>query len=131
MYPYHTTGRVSEFDPEDQVCYIGPQAFVIDHDLAPHQFMERARPIMRKLMETQVKLQTLGLKKKARFYSNQVETHESIRAFSAWHAVGYAFLGDWQGALAHMDLDCRQRITNDDTGELYKVHDYRCRCPKS
>jgi IclR family acetate operon transcriptional repressor len=74
-----------EFDPEDQVWHIGPQAFVIgSRFLRRTSLVERARPIMRKLMERTGETANLGIEKEGKvLFLNQVET------------IGYAFLGDW------------------------------------
>jgi len=111
-----------EFDPEDQVWHIGPQAFVIgSRFLRRTSLVERARPIMRKLMETTGETANLGIEKEGKvLFLNQVETHESIRAFfppgtlSDMHSSGIG-----KALLAHMDLDRRQRILQNITLEPY------------
>lgn len=102
-----------EFDPEDQVWHIGPQAFVIGSSfLRRTSLVERARPIMRKLMETTGETANLGIEREGKvLFLNQVETHESIRAFfppgtlSDMHSSGIG-----KTLLAHMDPDRRYRI---------------------
>ena len=101
-----------EFDPEDQVWHIGPQAFVIGS-----RFLRRTSLVERathhaKLMETTGETANLGIEKEGKvLFLNQVETHESIRAFfppgtlSDMHSSGIG-----KALLAHMDLDRRQRI---------------------
>ena len=111
-----------EFDPEDQVWHIGPQAFVIgSRFLRRTSLVERARPIMRKLMETTGETANLGIEKEGKvLFLNQVETHESIRAFfppgtlSDMHSSGIG-----KALLAHMDLDRRQRIIKTMSLESY------------
>lgn len=102
-----------EFDPEDQVWHIGPQAFVIGSSfLRRTSLVERARPIMRKLMETTGETANLGIEREGKvLFLNQVETYESIRAFfppgtlSDMHSSGIG-----KTLLAHMDPDRRYRI---------------------
>lgn len=97
-----------EFDHEEQVWHIGPQAFVIgSRFLRRTSLVERARPIMRKLMETTSETANLGIEKEGLvLFLSQVETHESIRAFfppgtlSPMHASGIG-----KALLAHMDED--------------------------
>ena len=56
-----------EFDPEDQVWHIGPQAFVIgSRFLRRTSLVERARPIMRKLMESTGETANLGIEKEGK-----------------------------------------------------------------
>lgn len=105
-----------EFDPEDQVWHIGAQAFVIGaRFLRRTSLVERARPIMRKLMETTGETANLGIEKEGKvLFLNQVETHESIRAFfppgtlSDMHSSGIG-----KALLAHMDADRRNKMIRD------------------
>lgn len=95
------------FDPEDQVWNIGAQAFVIGaRFLRRTSFVERARPILRKLMEATGETANLGVEKGGLvLFLSQVETHESIRAFfppgtlSPMHAsgIGKALLAQMDG----------------------------------
>ncbi|MEL6620366.1 MAG: HTH-type transcriptional regulator BhcR [Pseudomonadota bacterium] len=95
-----------EFDPEDQVWHIGPRAFVIGaRFLRRTSLVERARPILRKLMEATGETANLGVEKGGMvLFLSQVETHESIRAFfppgtlSPMHASGIG-----KALLAQMD----------------------------
>ena len=111
-----------EFDSEDQVWHIGPQAFVIgSRFLRRTSLVERARPIMRKLMETTGETANLGIEKEGKvLFLNQVETHESIRAFfppgtlSDMHSSGIG-----KALLAHMDVDRRLRIIKTMSLESY------------
>ena len=97
-----------EFDPEAQLWHIGPRAFVIGaRFLRRTSLVERARPIMRKLMEATGETANLGIEKEgAVLFLSQVETHASIRAFfppgtlSPMHASGIG-----KALLAHMDPD--------------------------
>lgn len=109
-----------EFDPEDQVWYIGPGAFVIGaRFLRRTSLVDRARPIMRKLMEATGETANLGIEKEgAVLFLSQVETHASIRAFfppgtlSPMHASGIG-----KALLAHMDEDRLTRLLA--TGDLH------------
>lgn len=102
-----------EFDHEEQVWHIGPQAFVIGaRFLRRTSLVERARPIMRKLMEATGETANLGIEKEgAVLFLSQVETHASIRAFfppgtlSPMHASGIG-----KALLAHMDADRLGRL---------------------
>lgn len=97
-----------EFDDEDQVWHIGSRAFVIgSRFLRRTSLVERARPILRKLMETTGETANLGVEKSGMvLFLSQVETHESIRAFfppgtlSQMHASGIG-----KALLAQMDAD--------------------------
>jgi len=97
-----------EFDPEAQLWHIGPRAFVIGaRFLRRTSLVERARPIMRKLMEATGETANLGIEKEgAVLFLSQVETHASIRLFfppgtlSPMHASGIG-----KALLAHMDPD--------------------------
>lgn len=97
---------IVDFDPEDQVWHIGPRAFVIGtRFLRRTSLVERARPIMRRLMEATGETANLGIEKEGRvLFLSQVETHASIRAFfppgtlSPMHASGIG-----KALLAQMD----------------------------
>jgi IclR family transcriptional regulator, acetate operon repressor len=88
--------RLVEFDPAEQLWHIGPQAFVIGaRFLRRTSLVERARPILRGLMEETRETANLGIVREASvLFVSQVETHESIRAFfppgtlSPLHASG-------------------------------------------
>jgi IclR family acetate operon transcriptional repressor len=111
-----------EFDSGDQVWHIGPQAFVIgSRFLRRTSLVERARPIMRKLMESTGETANLGVEKEGKvLFLNQVETHASIRAFfppgtlSDMHSSGIG-----KALLAHMDADRRHRIIKTMSLESY------------
>ena len=96
------------FDPEDQVWHIGAQAFVIGaRFLRRTSLVDRARPILRGLMEATGETANLGVEKGGMvLFLSQVETHESIRAFfppgtlSPMHASGIG-----KALLAQMDAE--------------------------
>lgn len=102
-----------EFDHEEQVWHIGPRAFVIGaRYLRRTSLVDRARPIMRKLMEATGETANLGIEKEdAVLFLSQVETHASIRAFfppgtlSPMHASGIG-----KALLAHMDDERLNRL---------------------
>ncbi len=106
-----TRGLV-EFDPVDQVWHIGARAFTIGTKyLRRTSLVERARPIMRRLMEDTGETANLGAEREGQvLFLSQVETHETIRAFfppgtlSAMHASGIG-----KALLAQMDEDRLQR----------------------
>ncbi len=85
-----------EFDPVEQLWNIGSRAFVVGaRFLRRSSLVERARPILRKLMELTGETANLGIEKEdSVLFVSQVETHASIRAFfppgtlSPMHASG-------------------------------------------
>ncbi|WP_136440143.1 HTH-type transcriptional regulator BhcR [Pacificoceanicola onchidii] len=95
-----------EFDPEEQVWHVGARAFAIGAGfLRRTSLVERARPIMRRLMEQTGETANLGIEKDgAVLFLGQVETRSAIRAFfppgtlSAMHASGIG-----KALLAFMD----------------------------
>lgn len=97
-----------EFDHREQVWHIGPKSFVIGtRFLRRTSLVDRARPILRKLMEETGETANLGVEQAgAVLFLSQVETHASIRAFfppgtlSPMHASGIGKV-----LLAHMDAD--------------------------
>ncbi len=102
-----------EFDGEEQVWHIGAQAFVIGaRFLRRTSLVDRARPILRKLMEATGETANLGIEKEgAVLFVSQVETHANIRAFfppgtlSPMHASGIG-----KALLAEMTEDRRARV---------------------
>ena len=102
-----TRGLV-EFDADEQLWYVGSSAFVIGaRFLRRTSLVDRARPILRKLMEGTGETANLGVEKGGMvLFLNQVETHESIRAFfppgtlSEMHASGIG-----KALLAFMERD--------------------------
>lgn len=97
-----------EFDPGQQSWSIGPRAFVIGaRFLRRTSLVDRARPILRKLMEDSGETANLGIEQEGSvLFLSQVETHASIRAFfppgslSPMHASGIG-----KTLLAEMDED--------------------------
>ncbi|MFT7439657.1 MAG: IclR family acetate operon transcriptional repressor [Sulfitobacter sp.] len=95
-----------EFDQTEQVWHIGPRAFVIGtRFLRRTSLVERARPLLRRLMEETGETANLGIEQNAHvLFVSQVETHASIRAFfppgtlSRLHASGIG-----KALLAEMD----------------------------
>ena len=85
-----------EFEPIEQVWHIGPRAFIIGaRFLRRTSLVDRARPIMRKLMEQTGETANLGIEQDGSvLFLSQVETHATIRAFfppgtlSPMHASG-------------------------------------------
>ncbi|KRS16372.1 HTH-type transcriptional regulator BhcR [Roseovarius indicus] len=77
-----TRGLV-EFDPAEQLWHIGPQAFVIGAGfLRRTSLVERARPILRRLMEVTGETANLGRELDGQvLFLSQVETNATIRAF--------------------------------------------------
>jgi DNA-binding IclR family transcriptional regulator len=85
-----------EFDPGPQLWHIGPRAFLIGaRYLRRTSLVERARPVLRRLMERTGETANLGIARDGHvLFVSQVETHASIRAFfppgtlSPMHASG-------------------------------------------
>jgi len=97
-----------EFDAMDQIWCIGPRAFIIgSRFLRRTSLVERARPILRALMEETGETANLGVEQNGSvLFVSQVETHASIRAFfppgtlSRLHAsgIGKALLSQMDSA---------------------------------
>ncbi|MCF3594885.1 IclR family transcriptional regulator [Rhodobacteraceae bacterium LMO-12] len=119
-----TRGLV-EFDAEEQVWHIGPNAFVIGaRFLRRTGLVERARPILRKLMEETGETANIGIEKGGSvLFLSQVETEESIRAFfppgtlSPMHASGIG-----KALLAHMDESRLSRVLIEGALETFTQH---------
>ena len=102
-----------EFDKSEQLWHIGPRAFVIGAKfLKRTSLVERARPIMRRLMDETGETANLGVVRETSvLFVSQVETQESIRAFfppgtlSPLHASGIG-----KALLAEMPDDRLARI---------------------
>ncbi|GAB5448385.1 HTH-type transcriptional regulator BhcR [Gymnodinialimonas sp.] len=102
-----------EFDPAAQHWHIGARAFVIGaRYLRRTTLVDRARPIMRRLMEMTGETANLGIARDAHvLFVSQVETHASIRAFfppgtlSPMHASGIG-----KALLAQMSDDRLSRL---------------------
>jgi len=101
----------ADFDGQSQTWDIGPAAFLTgSHFLRRTSLVERARPIMRDLMEATGETANLGIERDGKvLFLGQVETHATIRAFfppgtaSAMHSSGIG-----KALLSRMD-DKRQR----------------------
>lgn len=101
-----------EFDPGPQLWHIGPRAFLIGaRYLRRTSLVERARPVLRELMERTGETANLGVARDGHvLFVSQVETHASIRAFfppgtlSPMHASGIG-----KALLAQMAPDARAR----------------------
>ncbi|MEM9578977.1 MAG: HTH-type transcriptional regulator BhcR [Pseudomonadota bacterium] len=114
-----------EFDTEEQIWHIGPQAYVIGaRFLRRTSLVDRARPIMRKLMEDTGETANLGVEKEGSvLFLSQVETHATIRAFfapgtlSAMHASGIG-----KALLAEMDRDRLHRLLRNQRLEAFTPH---------
>jgi IclR family acetate operon transcriptional repressor len=102
-----------EYDPGPQLWHIGPRAFLIGaRYLRRTSLVERARPILRRLMERTGETANLGIARGEHvLFVSQVETHASIRAFfppgtlSPMHASGIG-----KALLAQMPEDRRTRL---------------------
>lgn len=107
-----TRGLV-EFEGREQLWHIGPRAFIIGaRFLRRTSLVDRARPVMRKLMELTGETANLGVEREGQvLFLSQVETHASIRAFfppgtlSQMHASGIG-----KALLAHMEAGHRNRL---------------------
>lgn len=114
-----------EFDAEEQVWHIGAQAFVVGaRFLRRTSLVDRARPILRKLMEATGETANLGVEREGSvLFLSQVETHANIRAFfppgtlSAMHASGIG-----KALLAHMDGDRLERVLAKSDLERFTDH---------
>ena len=102
-----------EFDRVEQLWHIGARAFTIGSKyLRRSGLIERARPILRRLMEETGETANLGIiRENSVLFLSQVETHENIRAFfppgtlSPPHASGIG-----KAMLAEMPEDRLARI---------------------
>jgi len=107
-----TRGLV-DHEAEGQTWHIGPRAFLIGaRFLRRTSLVERARPILRQLMEDTGETANLGIARGAQvLFVAQVETHASIRAFfppgtaSPLHASGIG-----KAILSCMDAVQRDRL---------------------
>lgn len=74
---------IVEFETEPQTWHIGPQAFVIGaRFLRRTALVDRARPVLQKLMQATGETANLGINRDGRvLFVAQAETHEHIRAF--------------------------------------------------
>ena len=102
-----------EFDPREQLWHVGAQTFVIGgRFLRRTGLVDRARPILRELMEATGETANLGVERSGSvLFVSQVETQESIRAFfppgtlSPMHASGIG-----KALLAEMDEKRLDRV---------------------
>ncbi len=119
-----TRGLV-EFDPEEQLWFVGAHAFVVGSSfLRRTSLVDRARPILRRLMEATGETANLGVERGGKvLFLNQVETHENIRAFfppgtlSDMHASGIG-----KALLAHMSADRLKGWTKGRRLETFTPH---------
>ncbi len=114
-----------EFDAVDQVWHVGARAFIIgSRFLRRTSLVDRARPIMRNLMETTGETANLGIEQNGHvLFVSQVETHASIRAFfppgtlSRLHASGIG-----KALLSQMDEARVQKFLSDAPLEKFTEH---------
>ncbi|WP_420557622.1 HTH-type transcriptional regulator BhcR [Roseovarius sp.] len=119
-----TRGLV-EFDPEEQAWHIGAQAFIIGaRFLRRTTLVERARPVLRRLMEVTGETANLGVETSGQvLFVSQVETHASIRAFfppgtlSQMHASGIG-----KALMAEMDDARLTRLLTNQPLTAYTEH---------
>lgn len=119
------THGLVEFDPVDQVWHIGAHAFTIGTKfLRRTSLVDRARPVMRKLMEQTGETANLGAERDGQvLFLSQVETYASIRAFfppgtlSAMHASGIG-----KALLAQMDDERLKRVLSDQPLQAFTAH---------
>jgi len=105
-----------EFDPGAQVWHVGPRAFIIGaRFLRRTSLVDRARPILRTLMEETGETANLGIEQNGHvLFVSQVETHASIRAFfppgslSRLHASGIG-----KALLSQMDMGRVEKFLSD------------------
>lgn len=101
----------ADFDEQSQIWSVGAGAFITGSQfLRRTSLVERARPIMRDLMEVSGETANLGIERDGKvLFLGQVETHATIRAFfppgtaAAMHSSGIG-----KALLCRMD-DRRQR----------------------
>ena len=102
-----------EFDKAAQVWNVGAGAYLIGaHFLRRTSLVDRARPILRQLMQETGETANLGIEKDGEvLFVSQVETHSNIRAFfppgslSEMHASGIG-----KALLAFMPQDRRETV---------------------
>ncbi|SLN13638.1 HTH-type transcriptional regulator BhcR [Pseudooctadecabacter jejudonensis] len=114
-----------EFDTDDQSWHIGAKAFVIGaRFLRRTSLVERARPILRRLMEATGETANLGAERDGSvLFLSQVETHSNIRAFfppgslSPMHSSGIG-----KALLAQMDEGQIGQIIGDGPLDTFTSH---------
>jgi IclR family transcriptional regulator, acetate operon repressor len=124
LFTLETRGLV-EFDQAEQLWHIGSGAFIIGaRFLRRTSLVERARPILRKLMEDTGETANLGVSQSHQvLFVSQVETHSNIRAFfppgtlSPMHASGIG-----KALLAFMDPDLCERSVSRGQMERFTEH---------
>lgn len=129
LFTLETRGLV-EFDQGEQLWHIGSGAFIVGaRFLRRTSLVERARPILRKLMEDTGETANLGVGQSDQvLFVSQVETHSNIRAFfppgtlSPMHASGIG-----KALLAFMDADMRERIV--ERGQLQRFTEHTLCAP--
>ncbi|MEM9107506.1 MAG: HTH-type transcriptional regulator BhcR [Pseudomonadota bacterium] len=112
-----------ELDAENQTWHVGPQAFLIGATyLRRTSVVDRARPILRQLMEETGETANLGVAREGHvMFVGQVECHHSVRAFfppgtmSPMHAsgIGKALLAAMPANRldAHLETATLERFT--------------------
>lgn len=77
------TRRLTEIDPENQTWHIGAELFRLGSAfLMRNSLVERARPVMRQLMEATGETANIGIEREGEIlFLSQVETQSNIRAF--------------------------------------------------
>ncbi|MGD1883144.1 MAG: HTH-type transcriptional regulator BhcR [Paracoccaceae bacterium] len=102
-----------DFDEAGQTWHVGARAFLIGaRFLRRTSLVERARPILRNLMETTGETANLGIERDGRvIFVSQVETHSSIRAFfPPGTAAPLHSSGIGKALLAEMTETARTRV---------------------
>lgn len=114
-----------DFDPTPQTWHIGPGAFQIGaRFLRRTGLVERARPILRSLMEDTGETANLGIERDGNVvFLSQVETHSNIRAFfppgtvAPMHSSGIG-----KAILAFLPEVSRKRILDEHWRERFTPH---------
>ncbi len=119
------TRRLVEFDRDDQTWAVGAQTFVIGaRYLRRTSLVERARPVLRALMEASGETANLGVERNGQvLFVAQTETQENIRAFfapgtlSPMHSSGIG-----KAILAHLPTEERLRLIVRTKRERFTEH---------
>lgn len=114
-----------EYDDEAQVWNVGAGAYLIGaHFLRRTSLVDRARPVLRQLMQVTGETANLGIERGGKvLFVSQVETHSNIRAFfppgtvSEMHASGIG-----KALLAFMPADRRQSVLSGKELARYTDH---------
>lgn len=115
------------YEADGQIWHVGPTAYLIGaRFLRRTSLFERARPVLRQLMELTGETANLGIAREGHvLFVSQVETHATIRAFfppgtmSPMHASGIG-----KALLAYMPEDQRGRLL--DGQELTVFTQFTC-----